>query len=741
MSKHPMTIEDLWAMPRVGTPVPSPDGQAMIVPVTTYSMEANKGTTRLYWVPTHVRGRARGAADAPRALTSAEVSSNQPAWSPDGERLVFVRKPGGEASERGPKYPNEGQLYLMSVGGGEPERLTDLPRGLTDPRWFPDGRRVAFLSEVFRGARTLERTARRVKELAENPVKAAVTENRVYRFWDHWLTEDRVHHLFVLDLDTRELLDLTPDSERWFDPMDPVEQFSISPDGREIAFSACRSEPPYDPLAWGVFTVKVPARITADATVARTVSLTPKGVSDASRPVYSPDGRWIVFGVQRDHEFYADRVRIVAYDRSSRAQQVLTEDWKFSASGWVFASDSRTLIFHSELRGKTAFYSIDVPAAARSARARTPKLLLRAGGMSSPRVAGGRVFASRASLLSPPEVMSCDLRGRSVRWHTAFTAPVLKGIELGSVSEEAFIGADGHKVQMYVVQPPASAVAARGRAGTRAGTRSSAAPKLPLVHMVHGGPHGAFNDEWHWRWCSHLFAAPGYMVALVNFHGSTGWGQKFAQCIQGQWGRQPFEDIMAATDYLLEKKWVDKARMAVAGASYGGYLVSWIGTQTDRFACIVNHAGVSDFHGQLGSDVTQDDERSMGGVLWRKLDGMDRWNPARHASGYRTPMLITHGEKDYRVPYGQGIELYNVYKAMGLPARLVCYPDENHWVLKPRNSVHWYGEVMTWLDRWIGKRKPAARSAARPAARPAARRANAPRSKSHPRQRERIANA
>jgi dipeptidyl aminopeptidase/acylaminoacyl peptidase len=230
---------------------------------------------------------------------------------------------------------------------------------------------------------------------------------------------------------------------------------------------------------------------------------------------------------------------------------------------------------------------------------------------------------------------------------------------------------------------------------------AAGAKPLPLVHLIHGGPHGVFGDAWHWRWNANVFAAEGYVVALVNFHGSTGWGQDFAASILGRWGDQPYRDIMAATDTLIERGLVDPTRMAATGGSYGGYLVSWIAGHTDRFACLVNHAGVCDFQTQMASDVTQGRARSMGGELWDDIDGMDRYNPLRHVARMRSPMLVVHGEDDYRVPYNQGLAIYNVYKAMHLPARLVCYPDENHWVLKPHNSRHWYGEVLSWLARWL----------------------------------------
>jgi dipeptidyl aminopeptidase/acylaminoacyl peptidase len=719
-----LTPQDLWSIPRVGAPAPSPDGRWVVVPVTTASIESNRTITRLWLVPGEppaARRIARGVnapagpdGGAPFPLTTPEASSTQPAWSPDGRHIVFLRKPGmprpEEAAPGRAAHPDQAQLYLLSIAGGEPERLTDLPLGAADPRWFPAGRRIAFIAPVFGDAASIEETAKRAEEREKDPVKANVSESRVYRFWDGWHTRGIVHHIFALDLRTRTLVDLTPQSRRWFDLMDPCDQYSIAPDGREVAFAACRTEPPYDRFLWGVFTVRLTAGF-SPAGPAR--CLTPNHPADAVRPVYSPDGRWIIYGMQREPDFYADRVRLVAYDRRTRRHTVLTEGWDFSAAGWAFGRDSRTLFLQAETRARTGFYSFDLPRAMRKPDKATPRLLVRGGTLTGPFPAGGRLFASLSSLSQPPEVVSAGELGRGLRRLTRFTDSAMSAITPGEVEEEHFTGADGRRVQMFLVHPPLPQ--GRGRHGSRPDRRG---PRPPLVHMIHGGPHGAFHDEWHWRWNAQAFAAPGYLVALVNFHGSTGWGQSFAASILGRWGDQPYRDVMAATDHLIAQGRVDPRRMAATGGSYGGYLASWIASQTDRFACIINHAGVSDFQTQMASDVTHGRPRSMGGELWDNIEGMDRWNPIRHAAGFRSPMLVIHGERDYRVPYAQGLAVYNVYKAMKLPARLVCYPDENHWVLKPRNSLHWYGEVLSWLERWVGAGRRVRR------ADPSARRAN-----------------
>ncbi|MFC2172377.1 S9 family peptidase [Acidobacteriota bacterium] len=699
MNRRPMTIDDNWALPRVGLPEPSPDGREFIVPVTTYSMETNEGTTRLWKIPSNATKAGDGKkGDPARVLTTADASSGQPAYSPDGTLLLFVRKPGGNKDgKKGgnrPNYPDVPQLYLMPMKGGEPERLTDLPLGVTNPRWFPDGKRIAFFTGLYKDALTIEGTAKLKQERDEDPVKARVTEDRVYRFWDTWLTDGKVHHIFVMDIASREMMDITADSKRWIDFMDMTDQFSISPDGKEIAFDACRTKPPYDRLVWGVFTVGVPDKISPKAQRGKTVWLTTHHKTNAFLPKYSPDGRYIVYGIQRELDFYADRVRLVAYDRRNGTHTVLTESWDRSAAGWTFGADPGRVYVMAEHFSRTAIFALNLQAALKKPEGYAPRELIRGGTYSKPRVVNNRVFLQHSSLTSPPEIFSFALRDKDLIQNTGFTDPIMREIQLGAVKEMIFDGAEGHPVQMLVLHPPRK---------TGKGAAKKVKKKYPLVQLVHGGPHGIFGDNWHWRWNAQLFASPGYVVAMVNFHGSSSWGQDFAASILGRWGDQPFHDVMIGTDHLVDSGLVDDKRIAVAGGSYGGYLVSWIASQTDRYACIINHAGVCDFQTQYASDVTQGRARSMGGEPWKNITAMDQYNPVRQAKGFKSPMLVIHGELDYRVPYVQGLEIYNIYKAMKLPARLVIYPDENHWILKPKNSVHWYGEVLDWLNRWIGK--------------------------------------
>ena len=649
---RPMTAEDLWRMPRVGGPAPAPDGSACVVPVTLWDLDKNQSATRLWWVP------ADGG--EPRALTAGEFSSAEPAVSPDGRRLAFTRK----------KEGGRPQLYVMPLDGGEPVSRTELPLGVFDPHWLPDGSGLVFGAQLIRGHLTPEATTAEVERRDKDPVKAHVTEDRFYRYWDTWLTTGEVVHLFHLDLGSGALRDLTPDATWWFDWMEPGGQFDIAPDGSEIALGGVEVDARSGHIRTCVWLV--PFRGGPPRCITRDHPANDFG------PRYGPDGRSIVYGMQHDPTFYADRVRLMRYDRLGGAHEEMAPGWGLSATHWEFADDG-ALFIEAEDEARVSLFRLKETG--------EPRRIVHGGTVSGVAPAGGRLWFSRQSLVSPPEVYAGDPEGATVRRVTSFTDQVAAGFALGEVRERVFEGAYGAPVQMFLVMPP----------GYREGSRP------PLVQVVHGGPHAISADGFHFRWNAQMFAAPGYVTALVNFQGSTSWGQTFAECILGGWGDRPYLDVMRATEVIVESGLADGSRMALAGGSYGGYMAAWVAGHTDRFRCIVNHAGVFDTLSQYASDVTQGRSRSFGGEPWDPagLEAIDRYNPARFGAGMTTPMLVIHGERDFRVPVTQGLECYGILKAKGVPARLVHFPDENHWVLKARNSLLWYREVLGWLERWL----------------------------------------
>ena len=653
-----LIAEDLWTLPRVGAPQAFPDGQALVVPVTRWNLEKNESRTQLYRVST--------SGGAPVAITTPDASASEPRISPEGRRLAFTRKDAN----------GKNQLMLMSLEGGEPRKLTDLPLGVFDPRWLPDGSGLVFASNVIKGHFTPEQTAAELKRRADDPVKAHVTEERFYRFWDNWLTTGEVPHLFHYDLARESARDLMPESTVWFDWMDPSGQYDLSPDGREIALAGISFDTQRSLIVTRIYTVPLGPASTAGsgALTCRTTG----HPADDSRPRYSPDGKWLVYGMTHDPEFYADRVRLMRMDRASGKHEEWLGSWDLTPSHWEFTADG-TLVFEAEQNARLKLFTFK--------EGPEPKAITSDGSASSVTpLAGGRVAFVFQTLAAPSEVHVTAQAGGTAARVTEFTSEGASKFHVGETREITFEGSRGENVQMFLVLPP----------------DFTTGKKYPLVHMIHGGPHGTFGDLWHARWNAQAFAAPGYVVALVNFQGSTSWGQDFAQRIQGEWAARPFEDIMKATDLLIASGLVDEKRMAVTGGSYGGYMVTWIAGHTDRFNCIVNHAGVADLTAQYASDVTQGRGRAAGGEAWDGLEKQDMWSPVRFAKGMNTPMLVIHGERDYRVPIGQGLLIYGVLKAKGVPARLVYFPDENHWVLKARNSLLWYKEVHAWLARWLG---------------------------------------
>lgn len=651
-----LTAEDLWRLHRVGAAAPFPDGRSAVTSVTSFSVDEDEPRGRLF--------RVFADGSDPRPLGDEEPGRDtHPQPSPDGRRIAFVGKAPGKDSKP--------QVHVVGADGTGRRCLTDMPLGARDPRWLPDGRRLVCVAELYAEAPTLEGTRALLEERGGRSLPR-VTESRVYRFWDRWLTDGVLPHLFVIDAESGEARDITPDGIGWLDFMEPTGQYDVSPDGAEIVVSANATEPPHERLRWAVFAVPVSGGAVR--------CLTAEHPGNAVRPRYTPDGRWIIYGMQRRSDFYADRVRLVRYDREAGTETVLTEEWDASAAGWEIAPDG-CILFEAEERGRRHLFRMTPEGGG-------PVRVAEGGTCAAPRPgADGSLWFLYDDLSTPPELRWSAAPGEAPRRVTRFDEALLSEITFGRVEERSVAGADGVPVQTFVVYPP----------------DWTEGERRPLVQLVHGGPHGLFGDSFHARWNAHLFAAPGYVVSMVNFHGSSSFGTEFLESIHGRWGDQPTRDVLAATDHLVEQGLVDAERMALAGGSYGGYLTAWIATQTHRFACGVCHAGVYDRGAMYASDVTQGMPTALGCVPWEDPAPMKRHEPATHVKHLRTPMLILHGEKDYRVPYTQALQFYGVLKARGIPARLVCYADENHWILSPRNAIHWWGEVHGWLGRYLGE--------------------------------------
>jgi dipeptidyl aminopeptidase/acylaminoacyl peptidase len=562
------------------------------------------------------------------------------------------------------------QLYVLPLAGGEAEPVTALPIAVSSPRWFPDGRRIAFLASTWPDLNDdFDAVRERLDEEKERKVTVHTSENRLVRYWDHYLTDGRLPHLFVVDLETRRVTDLVPGSGRRMALRGAGSGWDLAPDGLEIAFSANATEPPYQKLNYDIFVVSTsggePRNLTND-----------NAAWDTS-PRYSPDGRFILYGRRERPDVHPDFAHLALYDRDAERSNMLAPEWDASLSAWSWSHNDKIVFVHVHEYGRTHLYSVEVPGG-------KSRRLVEGATIGSTKAGGKRLVYLRESIQSPAEIWSARRDGRSAKQITDFNGERLAALDLGSVEDHRFIGADGDSVQMFVVLPPGF----------------DPSQKWPLLHCVHGGPHGAWRDAFHYRWNAALFASRGHVATFVNFHGSTGTGQEFAESILGNHAEKPFEDIMKATDYMLSLGSIDSERMAAAGGSYGGYMVSWILGHTNRFAALINHAGVYDLMAQFASDYTWGRPNNYGATPWEDPDRIDLYSPNRYAERFATPTLILHGEKDYRVPYTQGLELHGVLTAKGVPSRIVLFPDENHWILKPHSSRVWWGEVFDWLERY-----------------------------------------
>ncbi len=656
-AKRPITIEDLWAVKRPGNPSLSPDGRWAAVEVTSYDMKENKSSSNIWLLATD--------GSAQRRLTTHTGRDSAPAWSPDGKWIAFLSKREGD---------EQTQVYLISPTGGEARRLTKLPAGASGIKWFQDSKRLGVISWVWPDLATDEEQARRQKERQDSKVKAYVIDTTTFRYWDHWLADGRVPHVFAVDIESgahRDLLAGTGLSVGRYEPS--ADSYDISPDGNEIAITTDLGKDfGYDPNA---------DVVTVSLRDGKWTNLTAENPANDGSPRYSPDGKWIAYSQQKIKHFYADRQRVALYERATGKKRVLTEAWDRSADTPEWTPDSQRLYFAAEDKARQPIWMLAISGG-------DPKPLIEGGMNSDPTLSadGRTIVFLRTTMGMPTAVFAAAGDGSGTRKIETLNDELAGQWRLGAVEEMTYAGWGNEPVQMWVVFPP----------------DFDPKQKWPLLQVVHGGPHGAWMDQFHFRWNMHLFASRGYVVAAVNFHGSTGWGQAFTDSITAEYGKRELVDVEKGTDALVAKGYIDPQRLVAAGGSYGGYMVAWMNGHTDRYKAYVCHAGVYDWVSQMASDVVRGRERALGGFPWDQPQKTLEQSPHWYAGKFKTPTLVVHDEQDYRVPLTQGFEYYSTLRMRGVPARLLYFPDENHWVLKPQNSRLWYTEFFNWIEKYAG---------------------------------------
>ena len=656
-NKRPVTAEDLWNMKRVSSLTVSPDGKFGCFVVTEFNVKENKGNSDLWLIDL--------TSNKLKRLTTNVGSDNSPAWHPNSRTIAFISKREGD-------YP---QLYQIDIDGGEASLMTEMPMGISNPKYFSDGKRIAFSSSILpEFENDFDGMKKALKERKDSKVTAKTTENRFYRYWDNWLTDGYAIHIFSYNLDTKERADLTKGSTRILTVSDAglSANFDVSPDGKWMTLSANTTPPPYASLNQDVYLVSLEAK-------QDWINLTKDNEQGDNDPFFSKDGKYIYYSRQTDPNYSAENERLIAYNMATKEHKILT-DTSYSFSYYNETNSGKQLYMLAADRARTSGFMLDLT---------TEKVqkLFTESTVNSLNIAGDRLVFIKNNLSQPSEIFDYNLKTKKISQLSFFNKSITDSIQFGKVENITFKGAGDDPVQMYLLYPP----------------QFDPNKKYPLIQLIHGGPAGTFGDEFHYRWNAQLFAAPGYVVAMVNFHGSTSFGNAFGKSIVGAHGDKPFTDVMKATDYLLANyPFIDSTRMGAAGGSYGGYLVNWIAGHTHRFKALISHAGVYNLMGQFASDVTYERVKNYNGAPWEgRYEEINRYNPAFFADHFSTPMLIIHGERDYRVVVTQGLEIYGVLKGKGVDARLVYFPNENHWILQPQNSIYWYKEVHGWFAKYF----------------------------------------
>ncbi len=654
------TVEDLVTMERVGSPAVAPDGNRVVYTVRTTDMGKNRGHTELYLVD------LRAAHPAPQRLTSDAASSTDPEWSPNGDAIYFVSSRSGSA-----------QVWRVPAAGGEAVRVTDLPLDVDAFRVAPTGDRMLLSMAVFRDCADLACTKARLDAKEKDKASGKVYDRLFVRHWDTW-ADGRNAVLYSAPLDTSGRVTGTPvslsgslDGDVPSKPFGDREEFRFSPDGKTVVFSvriAGKTE------AWSTnfdlyavpATGGTPRNLTADNNAWDT-----KGV-------FSPDGRTLAYLAMTRPGFEADRYHIVLLDLASGKKRNVAESWDRSPGSIRWTADGKTLIADAEDIGQHRLFAIDV--ASGKVAPLTDK-----GGIGGFDVRGNTVAYTQTNLASGAQLFSMQLGSNKPTQLTHVNEEKLTDVRWGDYEQFSFKGANGDTVYGHVMKP----------------WNYEPGKKYPIAFLVHGGPQGSFGNAWSYRWNPQVYAGAGYATVFIDFHGSTGYGQKFTDAISGDWGGKPLDDLKKGLAAAVAKyDWLDRSHACALGASYGGYMMNWIeGNWSDGFKCIVNHDGVFDTRGMAYSTEEQwFTDWENGGPYFAVPEKHERFNPVLHVNRWKTPMLVVQGDLDFRIPTTQGLSTFTALQRRGIESRLLVFPDENHWVQKPANSVLWHHTVLGWLD-------------------------------------------
>ena len=656
--KRPFDVNALLDLKRISDPQISPDARWVAFTVQTVDVAANRKPQQIWIVPL--------AGGAPRQITHDGQSNNRPRWSPDSQRIAYISDRGGSS-----------QIWLMDPDGSNAKQVTNFTAEADGELFAPDGKSLVFTSAVYPECGADDAcNKKKIEADAASKVKARIYSELLYRHWTGWNSKRR-SHLLMTPVGGGEVKDLTPGT---IDvppfSLGGPDDYAISPDGLELCYSM--NADPVPAISTNSDLYVVPAA----GGEAHKITLT---AGADSSPQYSPDGKYIAWRAQFRAGYESDRWRLMVLERATGKVTNLTENLDRWVNSFTWSPDSSTLFFTTEDRGRQAIQFVSVKGGmiriAASGDSELDDMQLTHDGKTM-------VYTQQTGV-SPVEICRASSTGGAAVSLTHLNDATLGEYQLTPLEEFSVEAPDGAQVQSFVVKPY----------GFQAGR------KYPVIMLIHGGPEGNWGHLWQNRWNAQVFAAAGYLVVMPNPRGSTGYGQKFIDEINGDWGGKPFDDVMAVTDHVVaDMPYADGSRMTAAGGSYGGYMVDWILGHTQRFKALIAHAGVYDLNSEFGAtEELWFPLWEMGGTPWDKPEDYQKFSPSSYVKDFHTPTLVIHGELDFRVPYTQGLELFTALQLQKVPSKLLVFPDEGHWVLKPQNTVLWYQTFIDWLDSWVKK--------------------------------------